>query len=82
MDVNTGLRSRRAEAYIPQLPQLNFARMNTRHAEIRIWTAYRDELTAWLCLLDDRYAEELSEAEQSSVEVRQASLEVRSCGSC
>ena len=40
--------------------------MNTRHAEIRIWTAYRDELTAWLCLLDDRYADELSEAEQSS----------------
>ena len=57
MDVDSGIRSRRAESYIPQLPQLNFAGMSSRHAEIRIWTAYREELTAWLCLLDDRYAE-------------------------
>ena len=69
MEVDSGIRSRRAENYIPQLPQLNFTGMTSRHAEIRIWTAYREELTAWLCLLDDRYAEELSEAASSNVEV-------------
>ena len=67
MDVDTGIRSRRAENYIPSLPQLNFASMTTRHAEIRVWSAYRDELTSWLCLLDDRFADELQEAEQSAV---------------
>ena len=76
MDVDSGIRSRRAENYIPQLPQLNFAGMNTRHAEIRIWTAYREELTAWLCLLDDRYAGELREAATSAVEVSQVALSV------
>ena len=25
----------------------------------RVWTAYREELSSWLCLLDDRYATEL-----------------------
>ena len=74
MDVDSGIRSRRAESYIPQLPQLNFTGMTSRHAEIRIWTAYREELTAWLCLLDDRYAEELSEAASSNVEVPQSGL--------
>ena len=64
MDVDTGIRSRRAENYIPSLPQLNFASMTTRHAEIRVWSSYRDELTSWLCLLDDRFADELQEAEQ------------------
>eukprot|EP00439_Symbiodinium_sp_Y106_P005491 s14035_g1.t1 len=54
MDVDTGIRSRRAENYIPTLPQLNFASMNTGHAEIRVWSAYKEELTSWLCLLDDR----------------------------
>ena len=29
----------RAENHIPTL-QLNFASMNTRHAEIRVWSAY------------------------------------------
>ena len=72
MDVDSGIRSRRAENYIPQLPQLNFTGMTSRHAEIRVWTAYREKLTAWLCLLDDRYAEELSEAASSSVEVPQS----------
>ena len=76
MDVDSGIRSRRAESYIPQLPQLNFAGMSSRHAEIRIWTAYREELTAWLCLLDDRYAEELREAATSVVEVSQVALSV------
>ena len=76
MDVDSGIRSRRAESYIPQLPQLNFAGMSSRHAEIRIWTAYREELTAWLCLLDDRYAEELREAATSVVEVSQVALPV------
>ena len=76
MDVDSGIRSRRAENYIPQLPQLNFAGMSSRHAEIRIWTAYREELTAWLCLLDDRYAEELREAATSAVEVSQVALSV------
>ena len=61
MDVDTGIRSRRAENYIPTLPQLNFASMNTRHAEIRVWSAYKEELTSWLCLLDDRFAEELDD---------------------
>ena len=60
MDVDTGIRSRRAENCIPTLPQLNFASMNTRHAEIRVWSAYKEELTSWLCLLDDRFAEELT----------------------
>ena len=46
MDVDTGIRSRRAENYIPTLPQLNFASMNTRHAEIRVWSAYKEELTS------------------------------------
>ena len=76
MDVDSGIRSRRAENYIPQLPQLNFAGMSSRHAEIRIWTAYREELTARLCLLDDRYAEELREAATSVVEVSQVALSV------
>ena len=51
MDVDAGIRSRRAENYIPSLPQLNFASMTTRHAEIRVWSSYRDELTSWLCLV-------------------------------
>ena len=76
MEVDTGIRSRRAENYIPTLPQLNFAFMNTRHAEIRVWTAYKEELTSWLCLLDDRFADELEESEQSTVEVKQAALDV------
>ena len=76
MAVDSGIRSRRAENYIPQLPQLNFAGMSSRHAEIQIWTAYREELTAWLCLLDDRYAEELREAATSVVEVSQVALSV------
>ena len=74
MDVDTGLRSRRAESYIPTLPQLNYAGMTTRHAEIKVWTSYREELTSWLCLLDDRYATELAEAETSTVEILQANL--------
>ena len=76
MDVDTGLRSRRAESYIPTLPQLNYAGMTTRHAEIKVWTSYREELTSWLCLLDDRYATELAEAETSTVEILQATLDV------
>ena len=76
MDVDTGIRSRRAENYIPTLPQLNFASMNTRHAEIRVWSAYKEELTSWLCLLDDRFAEELDESEQSAVPVQQSALDV------
>ncbi|CAE7794221.1 unnamed protein product, partial [Symbiodinium microadriaticum] len=76
MDVDTGIRSRRAENYIPSLPQLNFASMTTRHAEIRVWSSYRDELTSWLCLLDDRFADELQEAEQSAVPVEQGKLDV------
>ena len=76
MEVDTGLRSRRAESYIPTLPQLNYTAMATRHAEIKIWTSYKEELTSWLCLLDDRYAEELTEAETSSVEIRQSELDV------
>ena len=76
MDVDTGIRSRRAENYIPTLPQLNFASMNTRHAEIRVWSAYKEELTSWLCLLDDRFAEELDESEQSAVPVQQSTLDV------
>ena len=76
MEVDTGIRSRRAENYIPSLPQLNFASMTTRHAEIRVWSAYRDELTSWLCLLDDRFADELQEAEQSAVAVEQNKLDV------
>ena len=54
---------------------LNYASMTSRHAEIRVWTAYREELTSWLCLLDDRYATELQEAISSSVEVLQVNLE-------
>ena len=76
MDVDTGIRSRRAENYTPTLPQLNFASMNTRHAEIRVWSAYKEELTSWLCLLDDRFAEELDESEQSAVPVQQSTLDV------
>ena len=76
MDVDTGLRSRRAESYIPTLPQLNYSAMTTRHAEIKVWTSYREELTSWMCLLDDRYAAELAEAETSSVEILQATLDV------
>ncbi|CAE7394891.1 unnamed protein product, partial [Symbiodinium pilosum] len=76
MDVDSVIRSQRAENYIPQLPQLNFAGMSSRRAEIRIWTAYREELTAWLCLLDDRFAEELREAATSDVEVSQIGLSV------
>ena len=49
--------------------------MTTRHAEIRVWSAYRDELTSWLCLLDDRFADELQEAE-SAVSVEQSKLDV------
>ena len=75
MEVDSGVRNKRAEGYIPQLPQLNYASMTSRHAEIRVWTAYRDELTSWLCLLDDRYATELQEAMSSSVEVSQVKLE-------
>ena len=33
MDVDSEMRSQRAESYIPQLPQLNFAGMSSRHAE-------------------------------------------------
>ena len=40
--------------------------MRTRHEEISTWTAYREELTSWLCLLDDRYSEELQEVIESS----------------
>ena len=40
MEVDTGLRSKRAESYIPTLPQLNYTAMTTRHAEIKIWTSY------------------------------------------
>ena len=76
MDVDTGIRSRRAENYIPSFPQLNFASMTARHAEIRVWSSYRDELTSWLCLLDDRFADELQEAEQSAVPVEQGKLDV------
>ena len=76
MEVDTGLRSRRAESYIPTLPQLNYSVMTTRHAEIKIWTSYKEELTSWLCLLDDRYAEELTEAETSSVDIQQSELDV------
>ena len=75
MEVDSGVRNKRAEGYIPQLPQLNYASMTSRHAEIRVWTAYRDELTSWLCLLDDRYATELQEAISSKVEVLQVRLE-------
>ena len=75
MEVDSGVRNKRAEGYIPQLPQLNYASMTSRHAEIRVWTAYRDELTSWLCLLDDRYATELQEAISSNVEVLQVRLE-------
>ena len=75
MEVDSGVRNKRAEGYIPQLPQLNYASMTSRHAEIPVWTAYRDELTSWLCLLDDRYATELQEAISSSVEVLQVKLE-------
>ena len=75
MEVDSGVRNKRAEGYIPQLPQLNYASMTSRHAEIRVWTAYRDELTSWLCLLDDRYATELQEAISSNVEVLQVKLE-------
>ena len=74
MDVDTGLRSTRAEGYIPSLPKLDFAHMRTRHEEITVWTAFREELTSWLCLLDDRFSEELQEAIESGVEVRQISL--------
>ena len=42
--------------------------------EITVWTAFREELTSWLCLLDDRFSEELQEAIESGVEVRQISL--------
>ena len=52
--------------------------MTTRHAEIRVWTAYKEELTSWLCLLDDRFAEELEESEQSTVEVKQVGRAARS----
>ena len=65
MDVDTGLRSTRAEGYIPSLPKLDFAHMRTRHEEITVWTAFRKELTSWLCLLDDRFSEELQEAIES-----------------
>ena len=75
MEVDSGVRNKRAEGYIPQLPQLNYASMTSRHAEIRVWTAYRDELTSWLCLLDDRYATELQEAISSNVEVLQVRLQ-------
>ena len=74
MDVDTGLRSTRAEGYIPSLPKLDFAHMRTRHEEITFWTAFREELTSWLCLLDDRFSEELQEAIESGVEVRQIAL--------
>ena len=77
MNVDTGTRSRRADV-VPTLPQLNFASMNTRHAEIRVWSAYKEELTSWLCLLDDRFAEELDESEQSAVPVQQSALDVGS----
>ena len=74
MDVDTGLRSTRAEGYIPSLPKLDFAHMRTRHEEITVWTAFREELTSWLCLLDDRFSAELQEAIESGVEVRQIAL--------
>ena len=48
--------------------------MRTRHEEITVWTAFREELTSWLCLLDDRFSEELQEAIESGVEVRQIAL--------
>ena len=41
-----------------------------------MWSSYRDELTSWLCLLDDRFADELQEAEQSAVPVEQGKLDV------
>eukprot|EP00439_Symbiodinium_sp_Y106_P002522 s536_g1.t1 len=65
MDVDTGTTFRL------YLPQLNFASMNTRHAEIRVWSAYKEELTSWLCLLDDRFAEELEACRDPSLECLQ-----------
>ena len=62
------------ENYIPPLPELAADKMRTRHEEISTWTAYREELTSWLCLLDDRYSEELQEAIESGVPVAQLSL--------
>ena len=59
-----------------QKAALNYSAMSTRRAEIRIWTSYKEELTSWLCLLDDRYANELCEAESSTAEVKQSALMV------
>ena len=57
-----------------RLPQLNFASMNTRHAEIRVWSACKEELTSSLCLLDDRFARK----SQYSKEVRWTLARLRS----
>ena len=69
-----GTGSNRAENCILPLPKLAADKMRTRHEEISTWTAYREELTSWLCLLDDRYSEELQEAIESSVPVAQLSF--------
>ena len=75
---SAGLGSLRVDSdeigYIPSLPKLDFAHMRTRHEEITVWTAFREELTSWLCLLDDRFSEELQEAIESGLEVRQIAL--------
>ena len=79
MDVDTGIRSRRAENKKTLLPQLNFASMTTRHAETLRYgcgPAIGTNFTSWLCLLDDRFADELQEAAQSAVPVEQGKLDV------
>eukprot|EP00439_Symbiodinium_sp_Y106_P017051 s8776_g2.t1 len=74
MDVDTGLRSNRAENYIPPFPKLAADKMRTRHEEISTWTAYRElecrtntENLLAISLL-------LQEAIESSVPVAQLSL--------
>ena len=74
MDVDIGLRSTRAEGYIPSLPKLDLPTCAC-HEEITVWTAFREELNLHqLCLLDDGFSEELQEAIESGVEVRQIAL--------
>ena len=45
MDVDTGLRSTRAEEFLLSLPKLDFAHMRTRYEEITVWIAFREELS-------------------------------------
>ena len=59
----------------PYLSSTN-AGMTTRHAKIEVWTSNRKELISWLCLLDDRCATELAEAERSTVKILPATLDV------